>query len=270
MLNLIATTVLFFGAPPTLIGVDVDKYQPPKQVILGAENQIPLGELVDLSLSPIENKPASLSQVSVSWRVFDGGVPKRVRSTGDGVFFGAGIQPKKLLVVASISYLFVIKEGDKITDAQVRSVLLTSELQIGQPEPEPTPGPRPGPGPVPNPTPVLPDGRFGLAKTSYSLATTKVAFERIKGAAILASSFDSISSAIAAGAYKTTDSILKASRDANNSALKENGIDSTSWDEFGTELQNTLYQMHKDKKLVTTDDYVDAWKEIAVGLRAVK
>jgi hypothetical protein len=269
MLTLVAAALAFY-APPITIGTEADKFQPPKQTILGAEKPIPLGELVDLSLSPIEEKVAGLSQVSVSWRVFEGASPKRVRSSGDGVFFGAGVQPKKLLIVASVSYLFLAKEGDKITDAQVRNVLLTTELQIGQPEPEPTPGPRPGPGPSPNPTPVLPDGRFGLAKISYSLANAKVLSGRTKGAAALASTFDSLASAIAAGAYKTADSILKATKEANNSSLTESGVDITLWDDFGTEIQSVLYQMSKEKKLVSTDDYSDAWKEIALGLRAVK
>ena len=266
-------TSVFATAPVALvapIGVDVDKYQVPKQAIVGAENPIALGELVDLSLSPIEPKPANLVQYTVSWQVFDGGVPKRVRSSGDGIFFGAGVQSKKLLVIAAVSYLFVVKDGDKITDAQVRNVLLTTELQIGQPEPPPGPGPRPGPGPSPVPTPTLPEGRFGLAKTMYDLAVSKGPANKGKAATIMAASFDSMASAVAAGAYKTTEAILKATREANNTALAQAGIEIAEWDAFGEEMQKILYEMHKNKKLASPEDYSDAWKEIATGLRAVK
>lgn len=269
MINLLACLLTAFALPGP-IGVDVDKYQVPKQTIVGAEKPIPLGELVDLSLSPIDPKPANLVQYTVSWQVFDGGTPKRVRSSGDGIFFGAGVQPKKMLVIAAVSYLFVTKDADKIIDAQVRNALLTVELQIGQPEPLPGPGPRPGPGPSPAPTPTLPEGRFGLAKTLYELANAKAAGDKAKGAAVLAASFESLASAVAAGAYKTNDAILKATREANNGALMQAGIDVTEWDIFGQELQKVLYDLYKNKKLATPEDYSDAWKEIATGLRAVK
>ncbi len=249
-----------------------DKYPLPKQSIVGAEKPIPLGELVDLGLSPIENKPANLVASAVDWKVFEGNVPKRVRPTGDGIFFGAGVQPKKLLVIASVSYLYVTKEGDKITDAQTRIQVLTAELQIGQSEPipGPTPTPTPGPGPAPTPTPTLPDGRFGLAKTSFLLATSKVAAPREKAALLMAEAFDSIASSVAAGAYKTADTILKATKDANNAALASANLSPEPWEEFGNELQKVLYEMYKTKKITTAEDYADAWREIATGLKAVK
>jgi hypothetical protein len=31
-----------------------------------------------------------------------------------------------------------------------------------------------------------------------------------------------------------------------------------------------LYDMYKTKKITTAEDYADAWREIAVGLKAVK
>lgn len=267
MTSLVICLLTIF-APPVPIGVDSDKFQAPKQSIVGAEKPIPLGELVDLALSPIESKSPNLVQYTVSWQVFDGGVSKRVRSSGDGIFFGAGVQPKKMLVIAAVSYLFVSKEGDKITDVQVKNVLLTADLQIGQPDPSPGPGPRPVP--PPDPTPTLPEGRFGLAKISFDLAMSKVVGNRAKGASVLGASFESIASAVAAGAYKTVESILKATNEANNTALTQANLQIADWDAFGEDLQKLLYDLHKNKKLVTTEDYSDAWKEIALGLRAVK
>ena len=264
MISISAFLLTIFALP----GGEAEKYVVPKQVIVGAESPVPLGELVDLSLSAIEPKPANLIQQSVAWQVFEGGVPKRVRSTGEGVFFGAGVQPKKMLVVAAVSYLFASKEGDRINDVQVKIVLLTADLQIGRPEPLPGPGPRPVP--PPDSTPTLPEGRFGLAKISFDLAMSKVAENRASGASILGSSFESLASAVAAGAYKTVESILKATNEANNSALTQANLKITDWDAFGNDLQKLLYDLHKNKKLVTTEDYSDAWKEIALGLRAIK
>lgn len=266
---LLTFSFLFLSA---LTAFGQDKYVLPKQSIVGAEKPVPLGELVDLSLSPIENRPANLASVSVDWRVFEGNTPKRVRQQGEGIFFGAGVQPKKMLVIAAVSYLYLEKEGDKIKDAQVRNQLLTVELQIGQsePNPGPNPPPNPGPGPAPNPTPTLPDGRFGLAKTSYLLAVSKVKEPRAKAAHVLADAFESVASAVAAGAYKTGDQILAATKEANNAALAQANLDPNPWEEFGAELQKSLYEMYKSKKISTTDDYADAWREIATGLKAIK
>lgn len=250
-----------------------DKYPLPKQSIVGAEKPVPLGELVDLALSPMENRSPNLASVSVDWKVFEGNTPKRVRQQGDGIFFGAGVQSKKMLVIAAVSYLYIDKEGDKIKDAQVRSQLLTAELQIGQSEPNPGPNPQPtppGPGPAPNPTPTLPDGRFGLAKITYQHFVGKVKEPRAKAANALAESFESIASAVAAGAYKTGDQILEATKQANNAALASANVDPNPLEEFGSELQKSLYQMYKSKKISNAEDYADAWREIAIGLKAVK
>ena len=108
-----------------------DKFALPNQNIVGAEQPIPLGELVDLSISPIKDKVPNLDKVVVSWKIYDGDSEKKFRSSGDGIFFGAGIKSKKLLVLASVSYLYKVKEGDKITDADIKNVLLSATLQIG-------------------------------------------------------------------------------------------------------------------------------------------
>lgn len=266
---LLTLSFLFLSA---LTAFGQDKYVLPKQSIVGADKPVPLGELVDLDLSPIENRPANLASVSVDWRVFEGNTPKRVRQQGGGIFFGAGVEPKKMLVIAAVSYLYLEKEGDKIKDAQVRSQLLTTELQIGQSEPKPGPNPPtpPGPDPVPNPTPNLPNGRFGLAKTTYLHAVTKVKEPRAKAAQVLAESFESVASAVAAGAYKTGDQILTATKEANNAALATVNLDPNPWEDFGAELQKTLYELYKSKKIATAEDYADAWREIATGLKAIK
>ena len=252
-----------------------DKFPLPKQTIVGAEVPIPLGELVDLSISAIENKPPNLDKVVVSWRIYDGNLEKKFRATGDSVFFGAGIKPKTLLVLASVSYLYKVKEGDKLIDADIKNVLLSTTLKIGdQVLPEPAPPSPPSPAP---PRPINPDdggnlpaGRFNLSKIAYDNAYRYVDTTNRDGSKFMVKSFEGVASAIAAGAYTEVEPILKATKEANNIALKENGIPVKGWNSFGDAMQEIVYGLYKEKKLVTVYDFRDAWNEIARGLKAVK
>jgi len=81
----------------------------PEQKIVGAELPIPLGELVDLSISPVQSAPKFLVSTTYAWKVFDGYAEKRIRNYENGVFFGSGIQAKKLKVIVAITHLYVIR-----------------------------------------------------------------------------------------------------------------------------------------------------------------
>jgi hypothetical protein len=77
----------------------------PQQKIVGAEAPVPLGELVDLTVSPIKDPPKHFVSCSVAWKVFDGDKEKRVREYQDGIFFGAGVVPKRMTALVAITYL---------------------------------------------------------------------------------------------------------------------------------------------------------------------
>lgn len=247
-----------------------DKFALPNQNIVGAEQPIPLGELVDLSISPIKDKVPNLDKVVVSWKIYDGDSEKKFRSSGDGIFFGAGIKSKKLLVLASVSYLYKVKEGDKITDADIKNVLLSATLQIGD---QVLPAP---PNPV-DPKPVVPDdgeklpaGRFNLSKIAYDNVYRYVDVSNRGGAKVYANSLEGVASAIAAGAYEEVEPILKATKEANDQALKEAKIPTKGWNSYGEAMQDIVYDLYKNKKLVTVYDFRDAWLEISRGLKAIK
>jgi hypothetical protein len=140
--------VLSLGAP--LFATD---FVVPKQAVVGAEKPIPLGELVDLSLSPLEEKPPHLVGVTSTWKVFDAaGQEKRVREYSGGIFFGAGIRKTKLKAVVAITYLYAVKKEDgTVQEVATRTVLSTQDVVIGDdgiPDPKPGPDPNPNPGPV--------------------------------------------------------------------------------------------------------------------------
>ena len=246
-----------------------DKFPLPNQVIVGAEQPIPLGELVDLSISPVKDQIPNLDKFVVSWKIYDGDTEKKFRSSGDGIFFGAGIKSKKLLVLASISYLYKVKEGDKITAAEVKNVLLSTTLQIGD-QVLPKPNVDPEKPAIPDGGEKLPAGRFNLSKIAYDNVYRYVDASNRNGAKIYANALDGVASSIAAGIYTEVEPILKATKEAGDNAFKENNIQTKGWNAFGEAMQDIIYDLYKNKKLVTVYDFRDAWAEMSLGLKSIK
>ena len=232
----------------------------PQQKIVGAEAPVPLGELVDLTVSPIKDPPKHFVSCSIAWKVFDGDKEKRVREYQDGIFFGAGVVPKRMTALVAITYLYVVKEGDKTTEITTKTVILSSPVIIGE-------GPDPSPDPA-APEPSFPEARYNLHKKAYSLAMSKVPAATRKGAATaVAKSFESMASAVAAGTIKEVDDLLKKTAESNRAAV---GANKAAWEPFFKEMQDTLYSLYEGKQMVTASDFAEAWREVAVGLKSVK
>lgn len=234
----------------------------PQQKIVGAETPIPLGELVDLSISPIKDPPKYFTSYSVAWKVFDGDKEKRVREYQDGIFFGAGVVPKRMTALVAVTYLYTVKEGDKITDVGTKTVILSTPVIIGE-----DPGPDPAPDPV-NPEPTFPETRYNLGSKAYKAAMSKVpSTARRAGAKNIAKSFESIASAVSAGALNQVDDILKKTTEANRAAVGNYRAD---WEPFFKYMQDVLYTLYEDKQMVNVNDFAEAWREVASGLKVVK
>lgn len=274
-LSLVAVISLFFTSlgfaqnPPSVTV--------PVQTIQGAESAIPLGELVDLSLSPIVNRPANLAGVDAKWAVIDAAVGtdgqikltgKRIREANDGVFFGAGIKNKVLFVNCTIVYLFIDRDKDgKVTNVSTRTAILSKQIKIGEDTPDPVVPPKP---PVP-PTPSFPIGTYNLSSQIYNLALSKVsdATARSKGAAAYTASYSASASKFVSVASPLEDS-LKACTADGATALKNAGVSASAWSSFGDSLEDILFQLYQTKKITTSKDLGVALQEISVGLSAVK
>jgi hypothetical protein len=232
----------------------------PQQRIIGAEAPIPLGELVDLTISPIKDPPKHFTSYSVAWKIFDGDKEKRVREYQDGIFFGAGVVPKKMTALVAVTYLFTVKEADRITEVATKTVLLSSPVIIGDTlDPEPTPV---------TPEPTFPESRYNLGSKTYKAAMAKVpASARKSGAAGIAKSFESIASAVAAGALTQVDDVLKKTTEANRVAVGDKRAD---WEPFFKYMQDVLYTLYEEKQMVNSSDFAEAWREVAAGLKAIK
>lgn len=267
----------------------------PEQSIVGADATVEPGELVDLSISRVRDRPEHYVSSSYAWRVLDitaGGREVRARQYKDevaeGVLFGAGMTPRRLKVVAVATHLYVVRGKDgAAAEVGTRTVIHTADLQVGKPPaPPPTPPtppvpppPTPPDPPAPPPAP-LPDGKYGLAKFTWFEAVAKVSKDtagtRAKTARAMAASFRGVAAAIAAGTVKSDREVLQKTADANYAALEalcktpaETAELLKLWQPFSKALQSKLYPMYESGAIKTLDDYRTAWLEIADGLDAV-
>jgi hypothetical protein len=235
----------------------------PEQKVVGAEKPIPLGDIVFLSLSKVESPPAGYVKYSVTWKVIDGGKEKPFRTMPDGsIFFGSGVTKRVITVYASVSYLYEDRKDKQIIDADVRGNLIITQVQIGDGNVPPPPDPD-------NPDPTFPDGKYKLAARVYKIAKEKVAPEDRAAATVLSKSFRSKAQEIKDGKYSKVEDILQETTKSNRDALDKAGINRAKWDAFFTTLQEDIYTLYSDKKLVAVGDYAIAWVEIADGLEKV-
>lgn len=232
----------------------------PDQKITGAEQPVPLGELVALEVSPVKGPVPDLASTTVAWKVFDGTSEKKFAVDAQGrVFFGAGLVSKKLLAVAAVTHVYIT--ADKKVAS--RTVLLTAEVAIGDGRPAPNPNPTPPPG---DQEPEFEGDQLGLAQLSYRSAL-KVPAPARKRSAALAGSFTDVLGQIKAGKLSGREKILKATFESNRKAL---GTDLDAWEGFGKELQKKLFDLARSGQLKSDQDYVGAWQAISVGLAAVQ
>lgn len=265
-----------WNAEKKLKAAEPDKFPLPKVAIVGADKPVELGELVDITLSPVENTPTLVS-TNVVWKVYDydpkgGVIEKKVREYSDGsVSFGAGIKDKKMLIVAAVTHLYIVKDGDKVSEVATKTQMLVANLVIGVPPPPKPPAPPTPPNP-PAPKPViLPDGKFKLAQFSYDNGVKVVAASRVKGAAESTKAFRGVISAVRAGAISDQKVFLQNLKQASDAGFDNAKIKRSDWDAFGSALEAKLWALyHDDKKLVTIGDFADAVEEVCVGLDAVK
>jgi len=236
----------------------------PEQKIIGAEVPIPLGELVDLSISPIQSAPKFLVSTTYAWKVFDGYTEKRIRNYENGVFFGSGIQAKRLKVIVSITHLYVVKDNEKLLEAATRTNFISTDVFIGEPEPD-TP-------PEPEVEPEFGESKYQLSKFIYdNVKILKISkSDKVKQSAAIATSFDSMAAAIAAGTIATLEDILKKTAESNKLALTKSGGDRTKWEPLFTEIQEKLFDLYKTNKMQTKEDFAIAWREISSGLKLIK
>lgn len=278
-LTAIAVFLFYFS------GVFATDFPTPKQAILGGDVPVRKGEMVVLSVSPLAETP-NLKSVTYFWKILDSNFKEKqnVITWHDGtkVFFGAGLENKKLLVCLTIVYHFEVRTDGKIVESGTRcSGVLITEIQIGD-DPSPTPpGPSPvppGPNPVPPtpvpPTPVIvPDGQYKIAPFVYNevMKSTLSPEMKVRAARAYSSAFSGVSAAAAAGTIKDIREMLTKTKEAVESALAREGIDKKLFDGIDSRVGDFIYnELYKTGKIKTVQDFKACWDELVLGLGYVR
>lgn len=164
-----------------------------------------------------------------------------------------------------ILFAAVLGTGNKFTLYTVHHTV-TVGTTPGPNPPTPIP-PTPIPPTPPSPVvPVLPDGKYGLAKAVYgwAMAVDPTARPLAKG---MAANFSTIAAQIAAGTIKTPNDAATATKALNTATL---GSFQPLWSTVSKNLETQMNAIGKAGQFATMTDLQTAWQEIAAGLQAVQ
>lgn len=250
----------------------------PNVVITGAQNPVPIGELIALTAN-IENKPSNLHSVSYSWTI----LPQRetlIWPDGTKAVFGTGTNVPNYTVILTASFVFAIKDGDKITDIVQKSSTQNMIIKIdngskpSQPEKpsDPTTPTQPN-GPISPTQPNNPDGAnlTGLAKLSCDWTSLVIRNETNQDEDIkidannLSQSFKNIAAQIDNGTYNDVYSIMSATKASNDSVVKHK----IEWLPWFAKITEYVQNSFKEGSIREPEQFSKAWKEIAAGLEYI-
>lgn len=215
---------------------------------IGGLLSVPIGETIDLWVKPLAARPANLYSVVYSWFMLPARTPAVWPDT-TRVITGTGNKAQTFTFNVTAAYVFVTKDGDKITGVEQRIAEKKIEVQV-------TDG-----------TPAQPGGLSGLAKNSADWVasvtrTTTYADAQIRvDAKKLAASFKTIADQIDANQI-TADKIVSTTKEKNDSALADHITEWLPWFQKITAVLNQNYKGAAPQQLSA------AWKDIAKGLEA--
>lgn len=137
------------------------------------------------------------------------------------------------------------------------------------PTPIPVPTPTPTPTPVPIPVPV-PSEKLGFTTIARDQAAKLPTTERMKSPAV-ADNFEGVGGQLAAGGFPGSDSILRAQMalvEKNRATIGGLGTPGReAWYPFFVAWQVKADALNKSGAMTKAEDYVQAYKETAAGLR---
>jgi hypothetical protein len=234
--------------------VKVDSLLAPKIELLDIDIPAELGEIVPVKAKISNEYPKLLKVKKILWKVSDNGKPKRFYGEGDGIWFGAGVRPAKIRVQVDGIFTYEV-------DGAPVDITTSTEgfVQVGNPEPPPIPIP-------PTPIPPTPDLNANATQVKTWAAALIMSPDKARGCHILSKSFRDAST----GNYSSVKVMLTSLYESNNKVLKDSGIDSATFDNWGAALQGWIYKKYQDKELKVVDDYKKLFVDIADGLAAVQ
>lgn len=239
-------------------------FQMPVQKIEGADESIPFGEVIILNPTSVKNTPKYLHTISYSWKILvDGKEKTRFKTFSDGSVVFGGTPDQHITALLVISYLYIVREGDK-PDGAIKEVgQKQSDILMANVVVEASKDPNP---PKPNPKPA-PVDKFGLTNlTNNWLSTVTLSGEKkTSTVALMANVFSSLADSIASGKITTQEELIKQSQTMTAGVLT-NGALQSAWQTWATNLNGELSKLLKAGKLVNLGDWQQAYKEVAAGL----
>ena len=174
------------------------------------------------------------------------------------------IEGGKRAIVASVpgQYTVILAVSDELG---VDLLLYTVTISGDRP---PGPGPTPGPDPPKPVEPTFPDSRLGLSMAIYQ--ASKTVPNAVRDAGRMADVFLGISSQVAAGGLKGQTAVVTATK-AQTATVAGSQARIDEWKPvLGETMGKELQRLATSGKLSTDKDIAIAWREIGVGLKAVK
>ena len=120
--------------------------------------------------------------------------------------------------------------------------------------------------PTPGPAPPGPDDGTLMSKV-HIWAQSVRSLGKVSEAKALAEAFDRVAVQIEAGTVTTTEGVQEATRKATQAAL---GPFASDWKSFLDNLQTYIKIEKRRGVLVTVEDHVRVWREIAAALKTVR
>lgn len=167
-------------------------------------------------------------------------------------------------------YTFVLVAANADAQGKPAVALAKHSLVVGGQPPGPDPNP-PGPNPNPDPPAPLPPGRFDLARQARDWAASVMLpnADRVRTAGVVASNFESIATAIAAGTVSSIDDALAKLRTQNQTSLS--ATEYQAWKAgWNPQFNAALSRLDGENKLPGLSETAEAFREVASGLRAVR
>lgn len=210
---------------------------------IDAPTEVEPGDLIHLDANGFNSPP-------YSWRFVNPPSDKDWKVGRDGSELFASIKKPGI-------YYVVLSFVDSEQEIKVPILVLHSFTVKGE---IPKPGPTPDPDDPVTPEPIIPDGKYKLAKLSYDEALKISSKPKLPE---LVEVYRSIASQIRAGGLKGDVAIGTATRNRLQESLG-NAFD--TWKPWGQAISLQLNSLASSGKLISDDGYAEAYAEIATGL----
>jgi hypothetical protein len=242
-----------FGTlPPIKLETGTEKFELPILELEGCEQAIVLGDIVELSIRPIEKLPVGLKSAIYSWTILP--PPPRVLPWVDStkVIFGTGIKDQEYTIILTATYAFA---NEDLKTIEHRTSTLIKKVVVGV-----------SAIPKQSSTNVNLNESANIIKNSFTLIAGPNYSEDMKKKdfKLLAASFKKVADIAESKPELTVRTVMTTQSESNVEVLKENvGLYKAWYDSIGQQFT----QIQPDTPVSKTD-LVKVYRIIAAALES--